>query len=71
MIGSLRAYPILKGTRGETAKDIEALRDLVVALSEFMDDNPNIQEIEANPVRVLAKGKGTIALDARMRLSGL
>jgi acetate---CoA ligase (ADP-forming) len=70
MVLSLRARPILQGIRGEAPRDIPALRDVVVALGEFMAANPDVLEVEANPVKVLALGKGTLALDARMRLSG-
>ena len=34
-----------------------------------MADNPAIEEVEVNPLRVLEEGAGVVAVDARMRLS--
>ncbi|MFA5944003.1 MAG: acetate--CoA ligase family protein [Candidatus Thermoplasmatota archaeon] len=70
MLDSLRCLPLLQGVRGEAPKDVEALRDVIVALGQFMDDNPSVVEVEVNPLRVLGKGHGVVAVDARLRLAG-
>lgn len=68
MLASLRCAPLLAGVRGEGPRDAAALRDLVVALSAFAAERPDVAEVEANPVRVLAAGQGVVAVDARLRL---
>ncbi len=65
-IEGLKAYAILKGSRGQQAGDIDALVDLVVRVSHLMALNPRIRELDINPVRVYAEG--VQALDVRLRL---
>jgi acyl-CoA synthetase (NDP forming) len=67
MIEEIHGYPILKGIRGESPKDIDAIIDLLMAVSRFIDDHPDISEIDLNPVMVFEKGV-TIA-DAKIILN--
>lgn len=69
MIASLRCAPLLGAFRGEPARDVAALRDLVVRLADHVARHPEVAEAEANPVRVLAQGRGLVAVDARVRLA--
>lgn len=62
MIESLRCHALLAGWRGRPATDVDALVDVVVALSEAVAADPRISEIEINPVRVGVDG--AIAVDA-------
>lgn len=59
----LAPYFSEKGFRGERA-DIEAVIDAIVAMSQIIEENDNIREIEINPLIVYEKG--VIAVDARM-----
>jgi acetate---CoA ligase (ADP-forming) len=68
MLASLRSRPLLQGVRGEPPKDEGALRDAVVAVSRLIADDPAVQEVEVNPLRVLERGKGVVAVDARLRM---
>ena len=69
MISELRSYPILKGVRGESSADIEAIVDGLLRLSQLVNDFPQITELDINPVMVKAKGEGTVAIDARIILT--
>jgi len=65
MIREIRGYAILEGVRGAAPADIEALAETLSALSRFAAANAgHLDSIDLNPVRVLEKGKGVIALDA-------
>ncbi|MFA5029327.1 MAG: acetate--CoA ligase family protein [Patescibacteria group bacterium] len=66
MIGSLKIYPIMKGVRGQRAADIEALAEIIVKLSEFSLNYPQIKEIDFNPVILKAKGQGGTIVDLRL-----
>lgn len=68
MIREVRAFPILQGVRGEPAADVTALVDDILRLSQMVGDIPEIAEIDINPLLVRAEGKGTVALDTRIRL---
>jgi acetyltransferase len=42
--------------------------DALVRLGQLAVDHPRIQEMEINPLRVLAPGEGAFAIDIRVRL---
>ncbi|CAG0933115.1 acetate---CoA ligase (ADP-forming) subunit alpha,acdB; acetate---CoA ligase (ADP-forming) subunit beta [Thermoflexales bacterium] len=59
----------LRGFRGSTPADREAVIDRVLRLAQFVMDFPQVAEVEVNPLRVMAEGQGAVALDVRMRLT--
>lgn len=69
MIEELRGAQILKGARGDQASDIEAVVDALLRLAQLLQDFPEIQEVDINPLRVFYENEGCRALDARMLLS--
>ncbi len=56
MIEEIKGYKILTGVRGEKPKDVEAIKRVLAKLSEIVIDNPDIREIDLNPVIVHEKG---------------
>lgn len=68
MIRELKGYPVLRGDRGQSTGDIEALAELVVAVSSLGHRRPDILELDLNPVMLLEAGKGALAVDARVVL---
>jgi len=66
MVEEIKGYKILTGIRGEQPKDIDAIKDILVRLSEIVIDNPEIKEIDLNPVIVHEKGASIV--DSRVIL---
>ncbi len=66
MITEIKGYEILKGVRGEGPKDIKAIKNLLLKISQLALENPEISEIDLNPVFVFEKGLQVI--DVRMIL---
>ena len=66
MIAEIKGYKILKGARGEAPKDIEAIKNLLMKVSQLTMENPEIKEIDLNPVFVFEMGLQVV--DARMIL---
>ena len=66
MITEIKGFPILKGYRGQEPANIPYLEDLIVKVSDFVDKNPEIKELDLNPV--FAYKDGAIAVDARIIL---
>ncbi|MEI7636973.1 MAG: acetate--CoA ligase family protein [Syntrophus sp. (in: bacteria)] len=64
MIESLRIWPILEGTRGEHGVDIDSLVEIVERLSFFALRNPDVAELDINPL--MASTTGCRAVDARI-----
>jgi acetyl coenzyme A synthetase (ADP forming)-like protein len=55
----------LKGFRSIPPVDEEAVKDVLIKLSQLAKDHEEIKEIEINPLRVLAKG--AVAVDVRIK----
>ena len=66
MIREIKGYALLKGYRGQKPVDIPHLERLLVQVSQFAEKNPNIKELDLNPV--LAYPDGALAVDARIVL---
>lgn len=66
MIKEIKGYPLLEGYRGQEPCDIHSLERLLLQVSDFIMGNPDIEELDLNPVFVY--GDGAIAVDARIVL---
>ncbi len=64
----LKTYKIISGIRGKKPGDIDGYADMIERVSYLMANNPEIKELDLNPVRILEDGSGVLALDARMRI---
>jgi acyl-CoA synthetase (NDP forming) len=60
MIHEIKGYKILTGIRGEKPKDIDAVKDVLAKLSQIAVENPEINEIDLNPVIVHEKGASIV-----------
>jgi acyl-CoA synthetase (NDP forming) len=63
-IGKLQGAPLLRGMRGEAARDVAALATTVQRIGSLLAAQPEIREIDLNPVTVYDAGEGVLALDA-------
>jgi acetate---CoA ligase (ADP-forming) len=68
MVRTLRSSPLLDGYRGAPAGDRHALNTLMMRLSALVEVVPELVELDLNPVKLLAPGKGAIVVDGRMLL---
>jgi acyl-CoA synthetase (NDP forming) len=66
MLEKLRGYPVLRGTRGRPGVDLAALREIIQRVSQLLVDNPEIQELDINPI--FAFEHGVKAADVRVML---
>ncbi|MBW6462121.1 MAG: acetate--CoA ligase family protein [DPANN group archaeon] len=64
MIHELKAFSVLEGVRGQPKADISKIIKALVAVSKLVQDNPNIQELDINPLMV--DSKRAVAADARI-----
>jgi acetyl coenzyme A synthetase (ADP forming)-like protein len=62
MLDGIQAAEVLRGVRGAEAVDRDALTRIIVSVSELINDFPDIQEIDLNPI--LANVRGATAVDA-------
>jgi acyl-CoA synthetase (NDP forming) len=66
MIQEIKGFALLRGFRGREPANISALVGMILKISKFIDENPQIREMELNPV--LAYKDKALAVDARIIL---
>ena len=66
MIDSLKIRQLLHGYRGRSPIDLDQLTEVLVRTSKLIADNPEILELDINPL--LATPEGMMALDGRVIL---
>ena len=64
MISEIKAYPILKGYRGQPPVDEGAIVEILLAASQLLMDLPMINQMDLNPI--MAYEKGASVVDARI-----
>jgi acetyltransferase len=64
MLESLKSWPLLNGYRGKPPMNVDRLVEALIRLSYLVADNPEICELDVNPLFVTPED--AIALDARV-----
>ncbi len=67
LVSGTRVAKLLAGYRDHPPARIDAIFDVLVAVSRMLADLPELIELDINPL--LADGDGVIALDARLRVA--
>jgi len=67
MIREIQGFPVLEGVRGQEPADLAALEGMLMRLSAFVEEHPEIAELDLNPV--FAYKDSALAVDARIVLS--
>jgi acyl-CoA synthetase (NDP forming) len=68
MVREIKGYPLLEGYRGQEAVDVSYLEELLIKVSNFVERNPEVKELDLNPI--FAYSDGAVAVDARIILEG-
>jgi acyl-CoA synthetase (NDP forming) len=66
MVSEIKGYPLLLGYRGQEPVDIQRLEELLVKVSDFVEKNPEIKELDLNPL--IGYRDNIMAVDARIIL---
>jgi len=67
-LSQLKVFPIIKGFRNNPEGDIEAIINCVMSVVKLINEN-DIIELDINPLLVLKRGNGVIAVDALIKLN--
>jgi acyl-CoA synthetase (NDP forming) len=67
MVRQVKMYKLLEGVRGEPPRDLAALSEAILRISQLAERHPRITEMDINPL--IALEQGTIAIDARVQVS--
>jgi acetate---CoA ligase (ADP-forming) len=68
LLHGIRGVRLLEGYRGHAPADVDALREVLLRVSQLAVDVPEIVELDLNPVIALPPGHGCRIVDARMRV---
>ncbi|OGI00512.1 MAG: GNAT family acetyltransferase [Candidatus Melainabacteria bacterium GWF2_32_7] len=68
MIESVKAYKILKGSRGEIPANIDQIQETLLRLSQLIKDFSFIEELDINPLKISDKTGLGIAVDGRIKV---
>jgi len=68
MVKEIRGYRLLQGYRGHPPADIEAIEEVLLRVSRLVEDVPEIQELDLNPIFGLPPSHGCVVADARIRV---
>lgn len=66
MMTEVKAYPLLKGYRNTPPADLNAIADILLNTSRLVMENPEVKELDLNPIMAYEKGAKTV--DARIIL---
>jgi len=66
MIQEIKGYPLLQGYRGKEPANLPALVETILTISRLIEENPQIRELELNPIFVYRNKAMTV--DARIIL---
>ena len=66
MVREIKGFPVLEGYRGQDAADLAKIEEAIMALSAYVDQRPEIKELDLNPC--FAYKDGITAVDARIVL---
>jgi acetyltransferase len=69
MIREIRAHNLLRGVRGESRSDMDAVVDALLRLSQLVLDFTEIAEFDINPLVVFEEGRGLVGIDMRLVLA--
>ncbi|WOX23779.1 acetate--CoA ligase family protein [Streptomyces solicathayae] len=65
MLGELRGHALLEGVRGAPPADVDALVEVVLRVQRMaLELDGELSELDINPLMVLPRGQGAVALDA-------
>ena len=68
MLNSIKAHEILNGVRGQKPLNKSALTEILYRISQMVLENPEITELDLNPIIVKPEQENTVVVDARIRV---
>ena len=68
MIGEVKMHKLLEGVRGEAPRDLAALAETLLRISQLAERHGRIMEMDINPL--VSYETGALAIDTRIQLDG-
>jgi acetyl coenzyme A synthetase (ADP forming)-like protein len=68
-IRGIQGVRLLEGVRGDAPADLARLEDVLLRLAQLVTRHPRVTELDINPFLAAPEGKGSVALDVRIRVA--
>ncbi|MDI6732912.1 MAG: acetate--CoA ligase family protein [Planctomycetota bacterium] len=68
MIHSIKGFKILAGVRGQKPVDMDKLVEIMLRVSQLLNDCPEIKEIDLNPIMLYPEKERCSVVDVRIRV---
>jgi len=68
LVQDIKGYRLLRGYRGQPTADIKAIEEVLLRISQLVEEIPEISELDLNPILALPQGEGCRIVDARIRV---
>ncbi len=68
MVREIRGFRLLEGYRGHPPADIDMIEQILLRISLMVEELPEIEELDLNPIFAMEPGKGAAIVDARIRV---
>jgi acetyl coenzyme A synthetase (ADP forming)-like protein len=66
LVREIRGYRLLEGYRDHPPADIQAIEEVLIRISRLVEEVPEIQELDLNPILTRPPGEGCSIIDARI-----
>jgi acetyltransferase len=67
MIREVKLFRLLEGVRGQAPRDLDALEEAILRISQLAERHPRIEEMDINPL--ISLEQGAMAIDARVQVT--
>ena len=64
MVRDIKGFAVLRGYRGQEPIEVSFLENLIIKVSRFIENNPQVKELDINTL--IAYSGGAVAVDARI-----
>jgi len=71
MIHDTKVFEILTGFRNLPVRDVACIAERLISISRLVTDFPMINELDVNPLIVLDKGSGCVAVDVKITINSI
>jgi len=68
MVREIKGYRLLQGYRGKPPADIKAIEEVLLRISQLVEEIPEISELDLNPIFAMPPGQGCRIVDTRIRI---
>ena len=71
MLTGMRTFPLFGAYQGRSPRDVPALKETLLRLSQLVEDHPQIRQIDLHPLKVMEQGRGCRISSVRVQAAAV